>query len=55
MAMDSRGFDSRSPRTAARRQHVRPSDRVLVASVAALVLAANLLAVAVGVWHPLLG
>ncbi len=55
MAMDSRGFDSRSPRTAARQQHVRPSDRVLVASVAALVLAANLLAVAVGVWHPLLG
>lgn len=55
MAMDSRGFDSRSPRTTARQQQVRTPDWMLVAAVAAVVTAANTLAVLTGAWHPLLG
>lgn len=55
MAMDSRGFDSRSPRTIARHQQVRTSDWVLVAAVTAVVTGANTLAVLMGAWHPLLG
>jgi len=53
-AMDARGFDSRSPRSCARRQVVRAHDWLLVAATAAVVAGANLTAVAVGAWHPLL-
>lgn len=55
MAMDSRGFDSRKARTTARRQIVRRADWILVVSALSVVIAANLLAVIAGVWHPLLG
>jgi len=55
MAMDSRGFDSRLPRTSARHQRVGTADWALLAIVTAVVGAANGLAVAAGVWHPLLG
>jgi energy-coupling factor transport system permease protein len=55
LAMDSRGFDSRGPRTAARHQQVRAADWVLVLLVALVVGAANVLAVVLGTWHPLLG
>jgi energy-coupling factor transport system permease protein len=54
-AMDSRGFDSRRPRTAARRQSFGPADAALVAVVVAVVLIANGIAVATGTWHPVLG
>jgi energy-coupling factor transport system permease protein len=53
--MDSRGFDSRRPRTAARRQSFGPADAALVAVVVAVVLIANGIAVATGTWHPVLG
>jgi energy-coupling factor transport system permease protein len=53
-AMDSRGFDSRRPRTAARRQAVRPADWALVLATAAVVGGADALAVLCGSWHPLL-
>lgn len=53
-AMDARGFDSRSPRTCARRQSVSASDWTLVGVTTAVVLGANLAAVAAGAWHPLL-
>lgn len=55
MAMDSRGFGSRGPRTIARRQHVHKADWVLAAGVALVVAGANILAVVLGTWHPLLG
>jgi len=55
LAMDSRGFDSRTPRTAARRQVVTAADWALLAAAMAVVGAANGVAVAVGAWHPLLG
>lgn len=55
MAMDSRGFDSRLPRTIARRQTVTTADWLLVLSTLGVVTAANILAVLAGVWHPLLG
>jgi energy-coupling factor transport system permease protein len=54
-AMDSRGFDSHGPRTAARRQHVGTRDWALLAAAAAVVGGANALSVVVGTWHPLLG
>ncbi|MHB1584364.1 MAG: energy-coupling factor transporter transmembrane component T family protein [Acidimicrobiales bacterium] len=54
LAMDSRGFDSRTPRTAARRQAVARLDWALLAATTAVVVAANGVAVAVGTWHPLL-
>lgn len=54
MAMDSRGFDSRSPRSAARHQRVAGADWILVAGTAAVVGAASALAVLLGTWHPLL-
>jgi energy-coupling factor transport system permease protein len=53
LAMDSRGFDSREPRTSARRQHVGAGDWVLVLAVVAVVAAANVVAVVAGTWHPL--
>lgn len=55
LAMDSRGFDSRLPRTIARHQRVRRADWILVAGAAGVVAGANVLAVIAGVWHPLLG
>jgi energy-coupling factor transport system permease protein len=55
LAMDSRGFDSRAPRTIARRQRVNPQDWALIAATAVLVGGANALAVVLGTWHPLLG
>lgn len=55
LAMDSRGFDTRSPRTAARRQVVGRADGALVAVAVLVVGGANALAVLVGTWHPLLG
>jgi energy-coupling factor transport system permease protein len=55
LAMDSRGFDSRSPRTAARRQVVGRVDWALFAAAVVVVGGANGLAVLVGTWHPLLG
>ncbi|HLI58543.1 MAG TPA: energy-coupling factor transporter transmembrane component T [Solirubrobacteraceae bacterium] len=54
-AMDSRGFDSRRPRTAARRQRFRAADAALVAVTVAVVATANGAALAAGTWHPLLG
>jgi energy-coupling factor transport system permease protein len=55
MAMDSRGFASLSPRTAARHQRARPADWVLAGAVATIVGTANALAVLLGTWHPLVG
>lgn len=55
MAMDSRGFDSRQPRTIARQQSVKHADWILVLSALGIVAAANVSAVLVGTWHPLLG
>ena len=54
MAMDSRGFALRQPRTTARRQEVRGADWALVACTAAVVAAANVLAVLTGTWHAFL-
>jgi len=55
LAMDSRGFDSRCPRTAARRQQVQRADWALVAATSMVVAGANVVAVLVGGWHPLFG
>lgn len=55
LAMDSRGFASRQPRTTARRQQVRAADWALVAVTAVVVAGANVLAVVTGTWHALLG
>ena len=55
MAMDSKGFDSGAPRTSARRQSVTPRDWLLAGAVTGVVAGANLLAVLLGTWHPLLG
>ena len=55
MAMDSRGFDSRLPRTSARRQSVGAADWALLAVVAVVVIGADALAAVLGAWHPLLG
>jgi energy-coupling factor transport system permease protein len=55
LAMDSRGFGSHRPRTMARRQHVQAADWALTSAVGAVVLAANVLALLLGTWHPLLG
>ena len=55
LAMDSRGFDSRSPRTAARRQVIGRADRALMAVAVLAVGGANGLAGLAGTWHPLLG
>lgn len=55
MAMDSRGFASGRPRSCARRQTVGRADWALFVAVTAVVTGANLLAVALGTWHPLLG
>lgn len=55
MAMDSRGFASRLPRTAARRQKVHAADWALVLATALVVAMANALAVLTGTWHALLG
>lgn len=54
LAMDSRGFASRQPRSAARRQQVHGADWALVATTAAVVAGANALAVLTGTWHALL-
>jgi energy-coupling factor transport system permease protein len=54
MAMDSRGFASGRPRTAARAQHVGAGDWALVAGTVAVVAGANVLAVATGTWHAFL-
>jgi energy-coupling factor transport system permease protein len=55
LAMDSRGFDSRGPRTTARIQRVRGADWALAGVVLAVAGGANALAVVLGTWHPLLG
>jgi energy-coupling factor transport system permease protein len=55
LAMDSRGFDSHAPRTIARLQEVHVADQVLMVGAIVLVISANVLAMVVGVWHPLLG
>jgi energy-coupling factor transport system permease protein len=55
LAMDSRGFSSGAPRTAARQQKVRAADWALVAGAVAMTTGANALAVVAGTWHPLLG
>jgi energy-coupling factor transport system permease protein len=55
LAMDSRGFTSGAPRTAARQQKVRAADWALVAGAVAVAAGANALAVVAGTWHPLLG
>lgn len=55
LAMDSRGFDSGGPRTAARRQTVSARDWALLGGTALVVGGANALAVLAGTWHPLLG
>lgn len=54
-AMDSRGFDSRGPRSAARRQVVRGADWSLLAVTVLVVAGADVAAVLLGTWHPLLG
>lgn len=54
MAMDSRGFDARGPRTIARQQRVGPADWLLLAAAGVIVAGANALAVLLGTWHPLL-
>jgi energy-coupling factor transport system permease protein len=53
-AMDSRGFDASGPRTHARRQVLARRDVMVVVAVAAATVGADLLAVALGTWHPLL-
>ncbi|HTW10732.1 MAG TPA: energy-coupling factor transporter transmembrane component T [Acidimicrobiales bacterium] len=55
LAMDSRGFALRQPRTTARRQQVHRADWALVALTAVVVAGANVLAVVTGTWHALLG
>ena len=55
LAMDSRGFASRGPRTAARRQVVQAADWALVGATAVVVAGANVLAVLTGTWHAFLG
>jgi energy-coupling factor transport system permease protein len=54
LAMDSRGFDSRRPRTAARVQQVHTRDAVLVAVTVLVVGGANGMAAVLGTWHALL-
>ncbi len=54
VAMDSRGFDARRPRSAAREQVVRPVDRWLVAGTVIVVAGANVAAVVAGTWHPVI-
>lgn len=54
-AMDSRGFDSRRPRTCARRQSVTRRDWYLLAAAVVVVGGANALAAVAGTWHPLVG
>lgn len=54
MAMDSRGFDARGPRTVARRQRVGRADWLLLVATGTVVAGANLAAVLLGTWHPLL-
>jgi energy-coupling factor transport system permease protein len=54
-AMDARGFDSGSPRTAARQQAVSPADIVLVLAAAAVAVGAVVTSVLLGSWRPLVG
>ncbi|GGQ80014.1 energy-coupling factor transporter transmembrane component T family protein [Couchioplanes azureus] len=54
-AMDARGFDSRTPRTHARRQHFGPADAALLAGAAVLSAAALTTSVLTGFFTPILG
>lgn len=53
-AMDARGFDSTTPRTAARRQRFTAADAALVAGAAALAAAALATSVLLGTFRPLI-
>ncbi|WP_390624263.1 energy-coupling factor transporter transmembrane component T [Fodinicola feengrottensis] len=52
-AMDSRGFDSRLPRTYARQQTVGGTDVLLLLVAVSLAVAATAVSIAVGSWQPL--
>ena len=54
-AMDARGFDAGLPRTAARRQVVRPADVALVLACVAVAVGAVLTSLLLGTWRPLVG
>lgn len=51
IAMDARGFGSRTTRTYAREQHMRPADWAFLAATVTVALAATALSLALGVWH----
>ncbi len=53
-AMDARGFNLHLKRSSARRQFVSGKDRFLVISALGMVLMANMTAIGLGVWHPVL-
>jgi energy-coupling factor transport system permease protein len=55
VAMDARGFDSRVPRTSARRQHFGPADWALMAGAAALAAGALTVSVVTGLFTPIIG
>jgi energy-coupling factor transport system permease protein len=55
VAMDARGFDSRRPRTCARRQRFRAADAALVVVAAALSGGALALSAMLGLFRPVLG
>jgi energy-coupling factor transport system permease protein len=55
VAMDARGFDSRVPRTSARRQHFGPADWALMAGAAALAAGALTISVVTGLFTPITG
>ncbi|WP_433344088.1 energy-coupling factor transporter transmembrane component T family protein [Micromonospora sp. CA-111912] len=55
VAMDARGFDAGTPRTAARRQRFRAADGLLIAGAAALAGTALAVSVALGAFRPLIG
>lgn len=55
VAMDARGFDAGTPRTAARRQRFTAADAALVAGAAALAGAALTVSALLGTFRPLIG